>query len=336
MTAVLAPLALSSLLVGAAADRYGPARIARLGFAILFAGGVATAAAPAFPLLLASRALAGLGGGLVLVGVLKLLAARVPPERLGTAFGVFVAGLPIGTGVAFDGLSWLPSWRLSAAGAAVLIALAAVTLTLAVPAERGLPQVGSVRQDVRASLAPPALRQLTLLVAVGYAAIVGFTTWAPSRLASYGGFPPATAALVASILLLIDIPFAPLWGRLSDRAGRRKPFIVASFLVYGAGALLVPAAARAGAGLLLAVVSVMGIGCAMFFPATLAVPRVLVPEGLLGVSYGLFLTAQALGMALGPLALGAVFERGSTPAGLFMIGALSAAGLAASLRLRTR
>lgn len=208
---------------------------------------------------------------MVLVGVLKLLAARVPPERLGAAFGIFVAGLPIGTGIAFDGLNRLPSWGLSAAGAMALIA-AAAALTRLVPAEPGLPRAGSWRQDVRACLAPATLRQLTFLVALGYAAIVAFTTWAPTQLTSHGGFPSATATLIASIFLLIDIPFAPLWGRLSDRVGRRKPFIVASFLVYATGAFLVPGAARAGSAPLLAVVSAMGIGCAMFFPATLAVP----------------------------------------------------------------
>lgn len=87
---------------------------------------------------------------------------------------------------------------------------------------------------------------------------------------------------------------------------------------------------------LLLVVGSMGVGCAMFFPATLAVPQALVPESLLGTTYGVFLAAQALGMALGPLALGLLFEHGSTSLGVYVIGGIGAAGLAASLRLAAR
>lgn len=157
---------------------------------------------------------------------------------------------------------------------------------------------------------------------------------APTRLVSYAGLAAGTAALIASVLLVIDIPFAPLWGRISDRVGRRKPFVVAAFAIYAAGAFLLPAAALGGAVPLLLVVSVMGIGCAMFFPATLAIPHALVPGSLLGATYGLFLTAQAAGMALGPLSLSLVFDHGSTLAGLLAIGAIAAIGWTVSLSLR--
>lgn len=336
MTAFLAPLALASFFIGAAVDRRGCAPIGRVGFLFLLAGGVVTVAAQSFALLLAGRALAGLGGGMVLVATLKLLAAQVPPERLGIALGVFVAGLPIGTGIAFDVLNHLPSWRASAAVATSLAALAALVFWLLVPPGGAVQRRRSLRADLRAVFGPTALRQLALLVVLGYTAIVAFTTWAPTRLASHGGLAASTATLIASVLLVIDIPFAPFWGRVSDRLGRRKPFVVASFLIYSSGAFLVPSATLTGALPLVLVVSAMGIGCAMFFPATLAIPQSLVPEALLGATYGLFLTAQALGMALGPLALGAVFEYGSTPVGVFVIGGIAAAAVPVSLRLRTR
>jgi ACDE family multidrug resistance protein len=333
MTAFLAPVALTSLLLGAAVDRHGSARVGRLGFALLAGGGAATAVAQSVGFLLAGRALAGLGGGMVLLATLKLLAIRVPGARLGRAFGIFVAGLPVGTGIAFDVLNRLSSWRLSAAAAATLVVPAGLAFTALVSPESEARPPRSLRADLAALRALPALRLLTLLVVLGYTAIIAFTTWAPTRLVAYGGLAPQTAALIASVLLLIDIPFAPLWGRVSDRVGRRKPFIVASFLVYGAGAFLVPTAARTGVVPLLLVVSAMGIGCAMFFPATLAIPQAIVPETLLGAAYGLFLTAQALGMTLGPLALGVVFDHAATAIGFLVIGVIAVAGLAVSFRL---
>ncbi len=336
MTAFLAPVALSAFFLGAAVDRHGAARVGRIGFVVLLVGGVGTIASSSLPLLLATRAVAGLGGGMVLLATLKLLAARVPAARLGIAFGVFVAGLPIGTGIAFDILNRLPSWRLSAAAATALVVLAAAAFAALVPAGSAVCPPRSLHADLAAMLASRALRQLALLVVLGYTAIVAFTTWAPTRLTSYGGLAAGTATLIASVLLVIDIPFAPLWGRVSDRLGRRKPFVLASSVIYATGAFLVPSAAGAGALPLLLVVSSMGIGCAMFFPATLAIPGSLVPETLLGATYGLFLAAQALGMAIGPLALGAVFAHGSTPVGIAVIGAIAVAGLAASLRLDAR
>ena len=71
-------------------------------FATLLASSVLLAAVPGFGWLLAARAAGGVGAGPVMVGALKMLAARVPTAQLGGALGVFVAGLPIGTVVAFD------------------------------------------------------------------------------------------------------------------------------------------------------------------------------------------------------------------------------------------
>jgi MFS family permease len=337
MTTFLAPLVALAFLLGVAVDRHGHRRVGGIGCAILATGGAATIAAGSLPALLAMRALAGLGGGMVLIATLRMLATTLPPERLGAGFGVFIAGLPSGTGLAFDVFNHLGGWRSSAAASAVLAGL--LTLGFVLIAPTAAPRWTQDTQGAHGRVAPAAaatLRHLALLVVVGYAAIIAFTTWAPSRLKSYAGLSPAITAAIASLLLLIDLPFAPIWGRLSDMLERRKPFVVASFLVYGTGAALVPFIAAPGGppvGLLIGVVAMMGIGCAMFFPATLAIPPVLIPGHQLGRSYGLFLTAQAIGMAAGPLALGAIFSAG-TRAGFLVIAALAGFGFLASLRLR--
>lgn len=335
MTAFLAPVAGFSWLLGAMVDRHGPSRVGRWGFLLLLVGAAATAVAPSLGVLLAGRAVAGLGGGMVLVATLKLLAIRVPGARLGRAFGIFVAGLPVGTGIAFDLLNRLPAWRLSAAVAGALVLPAGLAFMGLDGPATSTTTARTRHQDLAVLSAQPALLPLALLVLLGYAAIIAFTTWAPTRLVAYGGLASSTASLIASVLLVVDIPFAPLWGRVSDAVGRRKPFVVASFLVYGIGAFLVPIAARAGVLPLVLVVTAMGIGCAMFFPATLALPQGMVGEEVLGAAYGAFLTAQALGMVLGPLFLGLVFDGAATPVGFFVIGGIAAVGFATSLRLET-
>lgn len=84
--------------------------------------------------------------------------------------------------------------------------------------EAGPPR--SLTADLAALLALPALRPLALLGFLDYAAIIAFATWAPTRIVDYDGLASQTAALVASVLLVIDVPFAPLWGRAADPFGR--------------------------------------------------------------------------------------------------------------------
>lgn len=339
MTSFLAPLVLTAFSVGTATDRWGHRHVGGLGGAILLVGGALTIVAPSLPFLLVARGVAGLGGGMMLVATLRLLAISFPPARLGAAFGVFIAGLPAGTGLAFDVFNHLGGWRESAAAAELVAVAVAVGFVAAAP--RGgsrLARGAPVAQRIERSDAGRTLWHLALLVGLGYAAIVAFTSWAPSRLESYAGLSAGVTAAIASVLLLIDLPFAPFWGRVSDRVGRRKPFILASFLVYGVGAALVPLVAAPGAlgpGILVGLIAAMGIGCAMFFPVTLAIPPTLVPGRLIGQSYGLFLTAQAAGMALGPLALAAIFSLSTVPVGFLVIAALSGLAFVASLPLRT-
>lgn len=184
-----------------------------------------------------------------MVGALRLLGRGVPVHRLGTALGVFVAGLPAGTVVAFDVLSPLAGdtgWRAASVGAGVVVAACwALYLLAGVDDAAAGATVGPVAAgatvaagagDRGRSLGGLDFRLMLALVAVGYATIIAFTTWAPTQVAPYGGLPRQTAVLIASILLAADIPFAPAWGWVSDRLGRRKPFLVLAFLVFGAGA----------------------------------------------------------------------------------------------------
>lgn len=131
MTVFLLPVPPLAVPAGAFCDRHGSRLLTRAGFAILLASAVLLAAVPGFGWLLAARAAGGVGAGLVMVGALKMLAALVPAPRLGSALGVFVAGLPVGTVVAFDVIAPVAgahAWRAASLGtaAAVAVAFAAV------------------------------------------------------------------------------------------------------------------------------------------------------------------------------------------------------------------
>jgi DHA1 family inner membrane transport protein len=337
VTLFLAPMVLVALPAGIAADRLGPVATIRAGQLAMLVGTAVTLVASTWGQVLTGRAIAGLGSGLMLVGLLKVAAENVPREKLGSALGIFAAGLPAGTGIAFNllrPLGQLGGWRtaLGAAGALVLTSVLVFELVagrqLARSALSAKPSLGLRSRE---------LWRLSMVTVLGYAAIIGFTTWAPTTLVGFAQIPVWVASLIASVLLVVDIPFAPFWGAVSDRLRRRKLFVIAAFAIYLGGSLLVPGIAVAGALLpLVLVITTMGIGCSMFFPAALAIPAETVAHEQAGAAYGLLFTAQVAGMLIGPLAIGEVVDVSTAAIAFLTVSLLAACGLLSSFALRSR
>src|SRR5262245_63322304 len=80
------------LLTGAAlGDRFGRRRLFTIGLTIFTLASAAAALAPSIGVLIAARAVQGVGGAIVMPLTLTLLASVIPPERRGVAFGVWGA-----------------------------------------------------------------------------------------------------------------------------------------------------------------------------------------------------------------------------------------------------
>src|SRR5881296_672566 len=102
------------LLTGAAlGDRFGRRRLFVLGLGIFTAASAAAALAPSIEVLIAARALQGLGGAIVTPLTLTILSAAVPPEHRGLALGAWggIGGLavamgPLIGGAVVEGISW--------------------------------------------------------------------------------------------------------------------------------------------------------------------------------------------------------------------------------------
>ncbi len=337
MSLFLAPFVLLAVPAGVAADRFGVVTAARAGLAAMIAGTGATLLAPYWALVLSGRFLAGAGSAFLLVALLKIGTQTIPRKKLGLALGIFAAGLPAGTGIAFNALRPLAQvggWRipLLAAGM-VLLSVVAVFELIGGRQDAG----GALSVNPILALRSGELWRLSAVTTLGYSAILGFTTWAPTTLVPFARIPLWAASLIASVLLVIDIPFAPFWGAVSDRVGRRKPFVLAAFAVYLVGSLIVPWVAQAhGVVPLVLVIAGMGIGCAMFFPASLTIPAETVPPDRTGAAYGLFFTAQMAGMLAGPVVIGQILDIGTPTLAFLGVSALTAVGLVFATTLRSR
>jgi EmrB/QacA subfamily drug resistance transporter len=124
------------LLTGAAlGDRFGRRRMFVIGLAIFTVASAASALAPSIEVLIAARALQGMGGAIVAPLTLTILSAAVPAERRGLALGAWggISGLavaigPLVGGAVVQGISWQWIFWLNVPIGLVLIPLAALRL----------------------------------------------------------------------------------------------------------------------------------------------------------------------------------------------------------------
>lgn len=135
VTAFLLVSAALLLPLGSLADLIGRRRLFALGLAISAAGGIGSALAPNAPVLIALRAITGVGGALQFSTSMALVVALTPPARRGTAIGITIAsvyvGLAVGPfvgGILTEMLGWRSVFLVPAAGTipALVIVLAAV------------------------------------------------------------------------------------------------------------------------------------------------------------------------------------------------------------------
>jgi MFS transporter, CP family, cyanate transporter len=127
---------LLGLVAGAAVQRVGLRRSLIGGLVGLSLGAAAGAAAPNALVLIATRALEGLGFLAVVVSAPALVRRHVPASSLGAAMGAWGAYMPAGTALALAAGAWFlqaTSWRLW------WLALAVVTALMALGAARWIP-----------------------------------------------------------------------------------------------------------------------------------------------------------------------------------------------------
>jgi MFS family permease len=229
VTAYTVSLGAFVLVGGRIADAAGPLRTLRAGLAVFAAGSLCAGLARDPALLVAARALAGLGAALAIPASLALLAAEFPrgPERT-RAIGVVSAGIDAGMvlgavlgGIVTSALGW--PW-------VFLLAVPIAVATVAV-APRFL---GEQRPNGRAARLDPLAAPVA---ATGLAALI----LALTRVEAHGVAAPATVIpLGAGVVLLAG--FAALERRAADplvpRAvlRRRRPRAANLAIVANAGA----------------------------------------------------------------------------------------------------
>lgn len=136
---------------------------------------------------------------------------------------------------------------------------------------------------------------------------------------AFGLSPAFVTGLILSLYGFLNSLGQPFTGRLSDRTGDRKRFVL-----LGLAILTIANLAYAFAGSyvsLLAVRALQGVGVAFTIPSTIALVNELATDGSRGGNMGLFNTFRMLGVGIGPIAAGVVVDAGPYSLGLFEVEA---------------
>ena len=297
-TAVLAPLAL-------VATGAWPRRRVLLAAMVLFAAGTAACAlAPNLLVLMAGRALMGVGAVFTPVAA-GLTLALVEPERRGQALALvflgmslsYVVGLPL---VTWIGLAW--GWR-AAIGATTLLAVLA-GLALAVWVPRGIQAPGAAFGGLGAALRRGNVLAVLALTLVYFVAIFCVFSYIGPVLQALVPMSPARLSLTLSLFGVSGVVGTLLGGAANDRFGARRSLWV-QLLVLGSMMALLPLTAGHWAGMMVVMMVWGTAGFGMMAPQQSRLASLAPREAplLLSLNTSMLYLGTATGAALGGAAV---------------------------------
>ncbi|MGO9823625.1 MAG: MFS transporter [Solirubrobacteraceae bacterium] len=281
---------------GELVDRFGVRRLALSGLAVFAIGAAAGAVVSSFGMLIAARIVQGAGAGLVSPAALAGAVSGFPPERRGSALGIWgaSAGMSNLLGPLLGGLltvvfGWRACWW-ALVPLAVLVAIGIARLVpRVVPRETGDTHPGLNRIVLAA----------TLIAGLTFAVMIGAFYIAEQYLQRVAGFS-ALGASGALVLVALLVGFAaPLAGVLVDRYGEKLPAVI-GFAGAGLGLLIL---GISGVSLdspvtVLPLIPV-GLGLGMLFVPTSRAALNATPPAALGRTSAVLSVGRLLGAAVG-------------------------------------
>lgn len=199
------------------------------------------------------RGLAGSNYALALVGSVGLAAAQpfllnawtkvsalwFPPGERATAVGLVTLANLVGTAlgmvltpVFIDSMS-IPRIQLCygafAAVSAVLFVVLAREKPALPPSEDSSAERALMLDGLKHAFTVPSFRRYLVIAFVGLGAFNGVTTWIEA-IVRPRGFGPSEAGTLGAVMLVAGVAGAVILPALSDKTGRRKPFIILGVL----------------------------------------------------------------------------------------------------------
>jgi MFS family permease len=337
---------LLALPTGLLLGRFGPLALGVAASLATTLGSAMAAVAPDYTILLASRAVQGIGIALIGVTAPAVVAAVFPPERRGTPMGIWAMWMPVGGLIMYalaPSLALAAGWQ-AAFWLAAGVAGAGLVTWVVVLAAAGLrgPSGGPARTgamarafaELREGLGGLDIWKLVAVFALFATAMGATSTFQATFLVDVRGFDVTSAALVTALALVGTAVGSVAAGWVSDRIGSRRRVYVASLLVLGLTLALpfVVEGPLLALSLLLFGLVAGAVPSAIFASVPDAVPHPrLAGAGLAGIMLG-----QNLGFFLGPMLFAALLPSLGWVAGATLFGALVIVAAAIGWRVRVR
>jgi MFS transporter, DHA2 family, methylenomycin A resistance protein len=295
LSAYFLAYALALLPGGSLVDRFDARRLALLGLGLFAIGAAAGALVSTIGALVATRVLQGVGAGLVSPAALAGAVSGFPPERRGTALGIWGASAgmsnllgPLMGGVLTVAFGWRANWW----ALVPLALLAGIGILRAVPA--------TVHGE---ETSHPALNGTVVVAssvaALTFAVMIGSFYLAEQYLQRAAGFSALGASTVLVVVALLVGAAAPVAGRLADLHGERLPTL-AGFLAAAVGllALGIPGVPLHSPVTIIPLIPV-GLGLGMLFVPTSRAALNATPLASHGRTSALLSMGRLLGAAVG-------------------------------------
>jgi MFS family permease len=296
LSAYFAAYALVLIPGGELVDRFGARKLALSGLALFAVGAAAGALVTSFEQLIFARIIQGAGAGLVSPAALAGAVSGFPPERRGSALGIWGASAgmsnllgPLLGGLLTVAFGWRADWW----------ALVPLAVAAAIGIARVVPSI--VQTDTEGG--HPAMNRIvmaaTLIAALTFAVMIGAFYIAEQYLQRVAGFSALGAAGALVLVALLVGVAAPVAGKLVDRYGERTPAML-GFIGAGIGLaiLAIPGVTLDGPVTILPLIPI-GLGLGMLFVPTSRAALNATPLASHGRTSALLSVGRLLGAAVG-------------------------------------
>jgi MFS family permease len=315
VTAVGIPMIIISLPIGITADRYGAKLFGMVMLLCTLGGTFLVAMSSSFILVLLGRLISGIGYAMLSVILTMIVTQWFPPKELGLAMGLYMVSTTGSMVLAYSTLSNLGidyGWRYVFYIGGIMAIFAIIAFILVIK-EGPLLRAKSTSEVLAAN---KSLQWKTIKSAIfnfeiwkvgicwsllQSGTVITFMTWEPTFLVNYQGMSLAEASIITSIFMMMTIPFLPIFGRISDRVGKRKIFLVISCALCAVMLFIIPLASGI---LLILLVVIYGIVGSPPPSIGLALTGELSGPGLSGIGFGVLNVFTGLSMAAMPLLVG--------------------------------
>lgn len=328
---------LGGILTGATVSRFGDRRIMLVGLWAIVIGSLAGSLASAYPLLLATRVLEGLGFLLIIIAAPDLLRRIVAPHDRDRAFAIWSCFMPTGMALALLIGPLLVGWRGLWIAVAVLAALVAMAVLRYV--SHGVNMQGKWSWS---GLADESLQTLKaggpplLAVTFGLYTLLFFALFSflPVLLEERMGVSAALASVLTAVAIGANIIGNLAAGVLRERGVAQWKIIAVASSVMGVMGLAIFLPLLPNLAVFVACVIFSGFGG--LIPAIImgGIPTLTPRAELAPVSFGLVMQGNNLGQLIGPVTVGVVVAAMGWNAVAFFIagGGIAVVLLAIALR----